>query len=1728
MGADEKDSEQTPSTPLANQPSDSLDTSAPVDTTDIDLPVDTDIDIPIHTDPPPLVMLAPGHRDEAFPLPSAPGSQPAPIDPRQAPAWQGLLAEYEREIEALGDVPEAAALYFECGRIWEEKLAQPRNAWICYNKAFQLRPRLLPNIRAARQLASQIGNWNATIQILESEAEATEDALGKAYLHLHRGLVLEEKLGRIDDACQAYQTALAFAPDNIECLQQIERLALLAGDWPKVVEIRKRLADLISDPHMVVALLLSSARILQVHLQDTAGAEALYRRILTIEAGQLSTLRELTQIYAASRRFEDQVEILEKELAVTTTTEEVAMLRYQIARVLRESLGNEEGAIQFLQQALQISPNNRLLLDEMACIYENLMRWPELVATLEQQVNVITDPQELVSVYFKLGTLLEEKLFDDDRAIPHYRKVIELDANHQPAHQALGKLFYRKGCWADLVKMYEIEIHELQDPKPKSVRLYKLAEILEERINRDEDAIARLEQCLELNQGYLPALKALGRLYAKYNRWEKLIRMYEDELAVTNDHEQAVFLLDKIGSLWEEKLGNLDQAIASYQRILEISPNHLPAIRTLGKLYIRADRWDETIKVNETEAQLVNDQKQVVSLLHRNGEIFEEKLNNKDMAIETYKKVLALAPAYLPALQSLGRLYFIKGRWEDLVAMYRQEIEVTQSESQHISLLYKIGELYEQKMIHEERAIQIYQEVLRIQPSNFPSLKALIRIYSNKRDWENLIEIYEKEALVLEDPAQRALSLYRIAETWEQQLGRPDKAVDTLQRILLAVEDYAPAIQALIQLYTRGGNWRELLSVYERQLRLTPSEDRQVEILSAMAEIFATQINDLVKAAEYHERILAINPEYLPALEALERIYLSQRNYEALVRVYENQSAHVNDPRLQIMLQSQIVDLKENRLQPPLNAGENVLKMLALNPAHPEANRALDLLYRKSGTWQGLRKLYESALGRTITAEELLDSCMRLGDLAESYLNDLEVATHYYREALRLAPEHLPAIKALKRIYLSQNKQAELLDLLDREGLATHVPQQAITILLQAAQIFHERLFDDQRAIGCLLRVLEHDPREEQAFQMLEVLLTGAADWERLVGLYSNRLRIAESHESIELYLKLGRLTNQRLQRPRDALGYLQEILKIDPNYLPAITALAELSFELGEWNEAIYFGLRVLELGADNNLAAITHYRLGVIFQEKQPQPENAIEHFRQVLTLLPDDINSLQRLKTIHFARQQWAETIGVLARLNELEHDPQRQVANYYEQASIFERGLGDFARAVQCYQKVQVLAPNNLEVFNKLSQLYERLEQWEELIGVYQAFIQKLPEDRAPDVVSLHLKIGKIYSEKLNNLDKAILEYQRITVLDPSSVDAHLYLSRLYGSNELHYTNAVEEHRVLLKLDPYRIDSYRELRKIFEKQRAYDKVFCVCSVLHFLRVTDPDEELFYTENYNKVAEQSSEQIPHVDYERLLLHPDEYGVLREILKLLSGQLSKVFHPNLERHGVGKGNRARPDDPVRVMCDGMIHNLTIDKFEYDLYLSTQPNQVVSVENTVPAALIVGDGLPKHTMVREQRFALGRALKRILDGSYLATQLGAKELSRLLAAAIQPFDPGCELVSFASGAIGELSRQVHKAIEELVLARSSDLAHAPNYEAFLRGVENSSNRVGLLMGNDLSQAVMHLCREIPEFSDKRLSSTKEIIAALSPFPVFGELLRFAVSDEYFILRGRLKYSIAD
>ena len=126
-------------------------------------------------------------------------------------------------------------------------------------------------------------------------------------------------------------------------------------------------------------MLLSSAKIQKLQFQNDQEAEALYRKALEIEPGNLAALGALRSLYTDTKRHEELLEVLQKEAEVTADPTIAAWLHYQTARLLREQMGDDDKALGALQRALALTPGNHMVLAEMAHIHENLMRWQELV-----------------------------------------------------------------------------------------------------------------------------------------------------------------------------------------------------------------------------------------------------------------------------------------------------------------------------------------------------------------------------------------------------------------------------------------------------------------------------------------------------------------------------------------------------------------------------------------------------------------------------------------------------------------------------------------------------------------------------------------------------------------------------------------------------------------------------------------------------------------------------------------------------------------------------------------------------------------------------------------------------------------------------------------------------------------------------------------------------------------------------------------------------------------------------------------------------------------------------------------------------------------------------------------------------------------------------------------------------------------------------------------------------
>src|SRR5688572_10863624 len=118
-------------------------------------------DVPRSWSPPGTAPSAPQATASTVLVEGLQAMPPAQTNEEEARA---RIACLEREAKAMGNEPGAALLFHEIGLIWDEVLRNPRSAAVAYQSAFKLAPTFSANIRAARRLFAEVGNWEMVVQ----------------------------------------------------------------------------------------------------------------------------------------------------------------------------------------------------------------------------------------------------------------------------------------------------------------------------------------------------------------------------------------------------------------------------------------------------------------------------------------------------------------------------------------------------------------------------------------------------------------------------------------------------------------------------------------------------------------------------------------------------------------------------------------------------------------------------------------------------------------------------------------------------------------------------------------------------------------------------------------------------------------------------------------------------------------------------------------------------------------------------------------------------------------------------------------------------------------------------------------------------------------------------------------------------------------------------------------------------------------------------------------------------------------------------------------------------------------------------------------------------------------------------------------------------------------------------------------------------------------------------
>ncbi len=118
---------------------------------------------------------------------------------------------------------------------------------------------------------------------------------------------------------------------------------------------------------------------------------------------------------------------------------------------------------------------------------------------------------ETAAEFFARGVALEDDPASQVEAIAAYKKVLELEPNHAPAHINLGTLYYNRHDYANSEKHYRLAVQA--DPR-YALGYFDLGNVLDET-GRLQDAIKAYKTALQLAPTYADAHYNIALAYEK-------------------------------------------------------------------------------------------------------------------------------------------------------------------------------------------------------------------------------------------------------------------------------------------------------------------------------------------------------------------------------------------------------------------------------------------------------------------------------------------------------------------------------------------------------------------------------------------------------------------------------------------------------------------------------------------------------------------------------------------------------------------------------------------------------------------------------------------------------------------------------------------------------------------------------------------------------------------------------------------------------------------------------------------------------------------------------------------------------------------------------------------------------------------------------------------------------------------------------------------------------------
>ncbi len=1338
---------------------------------------------------------------------------------RRTQKWNALLDLMKDEIERIPAENVSARIerLHEVVEIYRDRVKLPSMVINTYNNILELDPKNIPALDALADKYTEQGSWNDLIAVLGRKAGLEHlDKGERARLYREIADLWVQRFGNYAQAVKPLESLLEIAPGDADAIAKLKEIYTRRRQWRALIGLLEREAT-----HQPVEdrrdILVEMARLASDRLGDTRLAIDAWNRVLELPGGDADreAVSALAHLYDRDKRHVALAEIYWRQVELAEGDREAIAILERLGNLLAERLSAPARAAEVYRKILTYDPGHakaaRILRELYATagdyealeqLYTQLEHWDELVEAFLAIADRLQDREQKIDLLERAATVASQHFRSVERIARVYERLLSAEPVHEGAAQALVPIYRELQKWARLLSTYEILLEHAQTDERRLELHLEIRDLCEEHLGSKALAFQWTARAYELKPDDDALIRDLERLGAEADAWEEVAEILDRRVDSDGvDETEKLRLFRELGRIAAVRLHDPDRARAYQRRVLELSPDDEQAMSAIEEIASQQADWPDLLRIYRRRAELADTDEAKLDLLFKIAFLEEERLADLDGAAATYARILEIDPSARRALRALSKLHDARGDWAGLARVLERELELASDSEARVSLLLRLGEIYERSLGDAERALDRYKAALDIAPSRNAVHQALERFLrggpgeetppvsaADKADVaRRLLPIYEREGdaekiarvleVLREDASAEAATGYdeRLVTLYGRRLGRPEPAYEAARRVFAQRPGDASMRAELLRLADEIGRHADLAAAYEK---VVAGEDEGVmagagrDLLAELAGLYRTGVGDLERAERCYRRVLDEAPGDAEAYDALGEIYRSGERWRELCDLLEQRDAHVADAKTRKALLSQICELNEGVLADQDAAVRAYERLLDVDPATKAAYRALARLYAERESWRELEDVLGRELEHITDPDERLERIYQRARVRASHLGDPQGAVdlleevvaqdHGHAGARELLESLLPGAdlrvriaRILEPLYEEDAMHGDLCAVLRAQREFASGAFEAVELLARIASIEEERLHRDEDAFATWIEALEVEPRDERAREAVRRLASLLDAWERAAAAYEKALEVADAAVRGDLLAELAALYDRNLadtERAISAYGRLLEADVSDPEVLrEAGVALARLYEEEARWHDLIDILRRQADWAHGDERGQILA-RAADIYERKLGDVEAAIGTWREVASDDPDDLDALGALERLFAGGERYGDLIEVLQRRAELSAQPAEKKALLRRVAGIAETQLRDASGAITSHLEILDHLPDDEDALSELSRLYRTEERYADLLEIAERQLG-LAEEGSQRAGRL-TEIGRLLADKLDRPAEAL--------------------------------------------------------------------------------------------------------------------------------------------------------------------------------------------------------------------------------------------------------------------------------------------------------------------------------------------------------------------------------------